>query len=221
MDALRPDELICPPCAKKIRRVSAPVCYRCGKPMNDETREYCENCEKRMPSFRQGIAWAEYASFYVRRMMSEAKYHSNCQILDYPCKDFAARNRERIALWHAEALIPVPVHEKKYRERGYNQAEEIANRLSIYLGIPVDSTLLVRKENTKAQKTLSETQRFENLLRAFDATRPSPYRTVILVDDIYTTGSTAECCTRALMKAGAETVYFMALAIGRDTRVTV
>ena len=220
MDALKPDRLICPPGEKKIRRVKPPVCYHCGKPLADETLEYCENCEKRPPSFREGIAWAEYSSFYVRRMLSEAKYHSDCQILDYPCMDFAARHAARIGEWHAEALIPVPVHEKKFRERGYNQAEEIANRLSLHLGIPVDASLLIRTENTKAQKTLSETLRFENLLRAFQTTRPCSYRTVILVDDIYTTGSTAECCTRALLQAGAETVFFLAMAIGHDMRVT-
>ena len=78
LDALPPGKkLICEPCRKKIRYVRGAVCFKCGKPIEDESREYCKNCESRMPGFVKGLAWAEYSSFYTRRMLSEVKYHGN------------------------------------------------------------------------------------------------------------------------------------------------
>lgn len=221
LDALPPGKaLICAPCEKKIRRVTGPTCVKCGKPLADDTYEYCVNCEKRPPAFRKGIAWAEYTSKYIRRMLSEVKYHENPQLLDYPCQDFAKRILGEVNEWHAEALIPVPVHESRRRIRGYNQAEEIAVRLGAVLGIPTDPNVLFRREKTRAQKELNDTERRNNLAVAFGVRDDAPlYRTVILVDDIYTTGSTADACARTLLKAGIEEVFLLTLAIGRDHRI--
>ncbi len=208
--------LICPPCRERIRYVRDPVCFKCGKPLSDETRELCRNCEKRRPSFEQGLSWAEYTSDYTRRMMNEVKYHGDPQLLNFPCADLLARQGSRIREWGAEALIPVPVHRKRLLSRGYNQAEEIALRLSGDLQIPVDSALLRRRAETKAQKALTSEGRAMNLMGAFQVSGPCTYKTLILIDDIYTTGATAEACTRALLKAGARKVYFISLAIGHD-----
>ena len=223
LTALKPGTtLICPECTGKIRYVRGATCYACGKPLSDPSKEYCHNCEERRPPFKKGISWAEYSSKYIRRLLSEVKYHENCQLLDFPCLDFCEKHKEEIASWNAEALIPVPVHEKRRRVRGYNQAEEIANRVSKHLSIPVDPTVLIRTENTKAQKELTAEERMKNLSRAFKCTATEVnYQTVILVDDIYTTGSTASACTEALLRSGVKTVYFLSLAIGRDFRSSV
>jgi len=224
-------QLICEGCVKKLRLVRDPVCYRCGKPLSDPDKEYCGNCGKRMPEFIRGIAWAEYSSRYIRRMLSEVKYHEDPQLLDYPCMDFGGRKRAEVRSWGAGALIPVPVHEKRLRERGYNQAEEIARRLSAEWDIPTDADWLFRKENTVAQKKLSDRERLLNLIDAFEIRgERSRYETVILVDDIYTTGSTAIACTRTLMKAGVKKVYVNCLielvglpgreVLGNDIEVT-
>ena len=223
LDALPPGKkLICEPCRERVRRVESPTCMKCGKPLSDETYEYCKNCESHMPPFVRGLSWAEYSSKYIRRMLTEVKYHENPQLLDYPCLDFAERIRKTVEEWQAEALIPVPVHRSKLIERGYNQAEEITKRLSKHLGMPSDPTLLIRREKTKAQKELTEIERRNNLATAFFVPpQHKSYQTVILVDDIYTTGSTAEACTRALLNAGISKVYFLSLAIGRDNRVSL
>ena len=218
LEALPPgDRLICDACIPKIRRVEGPVCFKCGKPLSDETKEFCRDCAKRMPPFIGGIAYAEYSSKYVRRMLSQVKYHLNRQLLDYPCLDFANRTAGTVRQWQAEALIPVPVHRSRLRERGYNQAAEIAKRLSEVWEIPVDDRYLLRTEKTAAQKTLGDSARFMNLLNAFAVPEEAGrYRTVILVDDIYTTGSTLYACTKALQNAGVPAVYTAVLAIGRD-----
>lgn len=217
LTALPPGKrLICPPCVNKIRYVRGATCFKCGKPLSDPTREYCRNCEKRMPSFREGLSWAEYTSFYTRQLMSEVKYHGNRQLLDFPCLDFSEKNAAKIRSWNAVALIPVPVHKSRLKERGYNQAEEIALRLSRHLGIPVLTNVLLRNGKTTQQKKLSNEDRALNLYGAFSVEEKPPEGAVILVDDIYTTGATAEVCTKALLSAGAGEVYFISLAIGHD-----
>ena len=239
LDALPPGKkLICGPCRERVRRVESPTCMKCGKPLSDETFEYCKNCESHMPPFVRGLSWAEYSSKYIRRMLTEVKYHENPQLLDYPCLDFAEGIAdgvldEKKVLYgleklvandpeKAEALVPVPVHRSKLIERGYNQAEEITKRLSKHLGLPSDSALLIRREKTRAQKELTEIERRNNLATAFFVPpQHTAYQTVILVDDIYTTGSTAEACTRTLLNAGISKVYFLSLAIGRDNRVSL
>ena len=218
LDVLPPGRrLICPPCERKIRRVSGPVCYKCGRPLSDEREEYCRSCTRRKPSFVRSISYAEYTSPAMRRMIAEVKYHGDCQLLDYPCRDFAKRMAQEVQSWNAEALIPVPVHKERLLLRGYNQAEEIANRLAMIWKIPVDAGYLSRIKRTAAQKELTDTERMTNLYDAFQMTgEPDKYGCVILVDDIYTTGSTLESCTRVLLRGGVKRVYGAVLLTGRN-----
>ena len=216
MDVLPPGKkLICAPCVKKMPRVREPYCLKCGRPMEagDEWKEYCRNCEKRFPSFEKGLVYGVYHTEVMSRLMAQVKYHEDPQLLDYPCLDFAESTKEQVQAFSAECLIPVPVHKSRLKERGYNQAEEIARRLSAVWEIPTDSRYLVRKEKTAPQKTLTDYERLLNLQKVFDINGPrGKYRRVILVDDILTTGATAEACTWTLKKAGVEEVYFAALS---------
>lgn len=219
LSALPPGDLfICPPCEKKLRVIQGPTCFKCGKPLLAESAEYCRNCQTKKPSFTEGIAFLDYTSYYTREFLTRVKYHGDRQLLDYPCMRFMKEKKPRILKWNAEALIPVPVHRSRLLKRGYNQAEEIALRFQKELRIPVDTTLLLRNRKTKAQKALGNESRALNLYKAFSASGRSPYKTVILIDDIYTTGATAEACTRVLLSAGVEKVYFLSMAIGRDDR---
>ena len=217
LDLLPPGRrLICPPCERKMKRVSGPVCYICGRLLSDENEEYCKGCRTRRPSFIKCTAYAEYASPAMRRMIAEVKYHGDCQLLDYPCLDFAERMRAEVREYGAEALIPVPVHRDRLLVRGYNQAEEIADRLAKVFGIPVDPDYLSRVKKTTAQKELTDTARMTNLYDAFRLSgEPGKYRCVILVDDIYTTGSTIESCARVLRQAGTDRVYALVLFTSR------
>ena len=218
LDALPPGkQLICAPCVRKIRRVAGPVCYLCGRPLSDENEEYCRSCRRRRPSFVKCMAYAEYSSPAMRRMIAEVKYHGDCQLLDYPCLDFAKRKANEVRGYGIEALIPVPVHKERLLIRGYNQAEEIADRLSAVWKIPVDAGYLCRVKRTAAQKELTDTERMTNLFDAFRLSgEPGRYGAVILVDDIYTTGSTLESCTRVLMRAGVKRVFGAVLLTGRN-----
>ena len=116
-----------------------------------------------------------------------------------------------------DVIIPVPVHPSRYRKRGYNQAEILARKLGERLQIEVCSTLLVRVKRTRPQKELNTAERMRNLQKAFivEGTLPKRYRRILLIDDIYTTGSTMETCTRRLKEAGAEKVFCISICSGQ------
>jgi ComF family protein len=119
-----------------------------------------------------------------------------------------------------DALIPVPVHKERYRKRGFNQAELVAKELGKYCKIPVISDFLIRVKNTLPQKELSDRERSDNLRHAFSVRNESQELSklidcVIIIDDIYTTGSTIEACTRTLQEVGVKKVYFLCVCIGQ------
>ena len=113
-----------------------------------------------------------------------------------------------------------PVHSKRYRKRGYNQAEEIAKEMARLSGLPMRSDLLVRVKHTAPQKELSKRERSRNLQGAFRCR--ADFRKLclqgkcaIIIDDIYTTGSTVEACSQTLLQAGFDKVYFLCVCIGK------
>ena len=117
----------------------------------------------------------------------------------------------------AQAIIPVPIHKKKYYKRGYNQAEVLANELSKALKIPVLPKFLIRAKETVAQKELTQEQRVLNLMDGFLVPKPmAKLKRVILIDDIYTTGATMEACTRKLLEAGVREVYCVSICSGQN-----
>lgn len=145
---------------------------------------------------------------------------------------FKYKNRRRYGQWLGEAiaetygpaiqrmgasaLVPVPLYKRKERERGFNQARLLAEAIGGRMGIPV-ADLLVRARSTRAQKELDYEGRLANLegiLAVADEWEGHLPEAVILVDDIYTTGSTMEACTAALRKGGVRRIYFLAAAIG-------
>ena len=126
----------------------------------------------------------------------------------------AARYENQIRRMQVDVLVPVPVHPSRKRARGFNQAEVLAVCLGKRLGIPVEPGMLIRDKKTKPQKELSAADRLKNLSGAFRAgTIPEGIKTVLLVDDIYTTGSTVEACARALRSAGVSRVYFVVICM--------
>lgn len=112
--------------------------------------------------------------------------------------------------------MPVPLPKKRKRARGYNQAELIAEGLGRAFEIPVDAASLIRKKNTVPQKELDRQGRMQNMKNAFMlADSFLPVRTILLVDDIYTTGSTLDAAAFTLKQRGVQKVYFLTISIGQ------
>lgn len=204
---------VCPSCLRTLSFVRSPVCKKCGKEIVDETMEFCEDCMAHRHAFEYGLALLNYDEA-ARRSMAQIKYHNKREYLDFYGEALAARYGKRIRNMGIDAVIPVPVHRSRLRERGFNQAELLARILGRRLGLSVRPELLIREKQTAPQKNLTAAERLKNLSGAFRAGEiPKGVRSVLLVDDIYTTGSTIEACARALRAAGVERVYFVVICM--------
>lgn len=206
--------LICPDCIGKLSWIRQPLCKCCGKEIISENNEYCSDCAGRPRAFDGGMAVINYNEL-ASRSMALIKYHNKREYLDFYTEAIFRRLAGKIRRLQPDALVPVPVHPARLKKRGFNQAEELARRLSDFLHIPVNTSMLSRGKNTLPQKALSPAERLYNLEKAFIAAKiPSSIHTILLVDDIYTTGSTVEACARVLKRNGAEQVYFVTIFMG-------
>jgi ComF family protein len=205
----------CEICRTKLTYVREPSCRKCGKPLLSEEREYCQDCVRKKHTFRQGRAPLVYDAL-MRRSIAGFKYSGRREYAAFYAEEILKRCVREMLLWQAEALIPIPLHPSRRRKRGYNQAALLARELSKRCGIPTDEHLLYRVKKTKAQKELNDQERQTNLQHAFSVRKGEiPYQTVILVDDIYTTGSTIDAACAVLKENGVQTVYFLCICVGR------
>lgn len=204
----------CKACAKKIQLVGPNYCMTCGVPVN-ENEQYCSTCQNTKHYYDQTRAIFRYTGD-----MKDAMYR------------FKYANRRcygKTFVWHAmkiygnwikemdfDVIIPVPMYEKKKRKRGYNQAEVFAKRLSQATGIPVENGIVRRKLDTVAMKQLNKLKRKKNLLNAFIMVKNDvQFRKVLIVDDIYTTGSTLDEVARVLKDGGVKEVYGLCICTGQ------
>lgn len=206
--------LICGKCKSSVPIINEPRCKKCSKSLKDERIEYCYDCSKGKHIYKSGIALVEHEGA-VRKSLYSVKYNNKREYLEYYIGEIARLHGELIRDWNADVLIPVPMYKRKQIKRGFNQATEAARLLGRTLKIPVDEKTLIRKINTKPQKELSDKERHENVENAFHINENIvEYSKVILVDDIYTTGSTIDSCARVLIDKGVDEVYFISVSIG-------
>jgi ComF family protein len=194
-----------------------PRCAVCSQPYGGLITGVfrCINCGDRELSF--DFATAAYRSRgVVRDLIHHFKYrrqmHLRHLLARMLCEGF---RDERLANAPPDLIVPVPLHPTRKREREFNQAEVLANLAGTRLGLPV-SDCLRRRRYTFTQTNFHREERFENLAGAFDLRRGSEVagRRVALVDDVLTTGSTADACARALREAGAAAVVVITVARG-------
>lgn len=208
-------ELCCPECRSLLSYVREPVCMKCGKEISDGTEEYCSDCRKHRRTFEYAISVFNYTDI-ASDSLSAIKYKNRREYLDFYAEEALRRRGERLLNIHADCMIPVPVHPARLRKRGFNQAALLAEKIGEKLNIPVEENFLRRNRNTAPQKVLGPAERLKNLQQAFTTDKAAPewMRRVILVDDIYTTGATAEACTRVLRASGVEKVYVFTICVG-------
>ncbi len=207
-------ELICERCRHKLPYIKEPICKCCGKEIRRREQEYCSDCQRIPHHYTEGRALLAYNEV-MQRSVSAFKYKNRQEYARLYGRELARVFGRQISRWGAEVLIPVPIHKSRYRKRGYNQAGLLADSLAEYIELPVDSRLLIRTKKTTAQKSLNTKERVKNLQDAFQVKKSVvQYKKIILVDDIYTTGSTADACAGVLKDGGAEQVYLLCLCIG-------
>ncbi len=204
--------MICPECEKKLRPIGHPRCYKCGKPI--EEGEYCKDCQKHTHIFDQGRGIFVYDGI-MRRSVTRYKYYGCREYGDFYAKAMYRYAWKNLNQWKPDLIVPVPIYKSKERLRGFNQAAYLANRLGCYTGIPVDTDLVQKVVKTKSQKKLNAMQRRKNLEKAFLVTKNIRGKDILVIDDVYTTGSTIDAMAGCLRKRGAKNIYFLTVCIGR------
>ena len=211
-------QMICESCRRQLPLIHSPVCYRCGKPLNNPRQELCYDCRIFPKSFDQGLALFLYNSMTQPAVLG-FKYHNQRYYADFFVHAICSMHILQIKHWHLQAIVPVPIHKNKRKKRGYNQAQLLAEQLALRCNLPTYPNLILRDIDTLPQKEFSPQARLSNLNRAF---RLNPtYQSllqhmdrILLIDDIYTTGATMESCCRLLKSAGVRHVYIYSLCIG-------
>lgn len=199
----------------RIRFIETPTCDGCGAPFDYDRGEgvRCAACQARQPAFDRARAAAIYDE-HSRDLILKLK-HADRTDLAGLFAAWLARAAADLAE-EADAVVPVPLHRSRLFARRYNQAAEIARPLARRLGLSYLPDALVRRRNTTSQAGRGRVARRRNVAAAFE-TPPSwrakvRGRRILLIDDVLTTGATAEGCARALKAAGAEAVYLAVIA---------
>ncbi len=205
----------CEKCLKKVEWVREPACMKCGKPVEYEETEYCRDCVRLPKSYVRGFPVFVYREA-VQEAVTAMKYQNQRAYADFFADCMMARYGETLGRLGIDGLVPVPIHRNRRRRRGYNQAQVLAQCLGRRMGCRVYPDYLRRIRDTEPQKELNDRQRLENIKSAFKiGENRIKLKQVLLVDDIYTTGATVEACTRVLLAAGVEKVYYTSVAIGQ------
>jgi len=184
-----------------------------GKPQGK-----CQRCQnKKLSGLYAALPYKEKQ--LTRKLIYQFKYQPYLKDLaktlaSILVEHFVVSGKNNDEIWDNGVLIPIPLDRKKLKIRGYNQAEELAKELSKILQIPVISENLVKVKFTKPQMELSKEEREENLKGVFILKNPSAIAQgkIFLVDDVYTTGSTMEECTKILKDYGAKQVWGIVIA---------
>jgi len=206
-------------CREKIQPITEPRCKICSKNLYNEQEEYCYDCNSKPHHFDQGLGIFPY-DIVMKESLMKFKYHGRKEYGQFYGKMAVLHGGKWIHDWDPQVILPVPIHKKRYRKRGYNQAEVIAVRIGKYMGIPVRSDVICRTQDTAPQKELNRKQRKKNLEEAFgicegqEAGETLPWESVLIVDDIYTTGSTIDSISKKLKRRGVKHVYFLTICIG-------
>lgn len=211
--ALNPhEEYVHKDCLGRLTYIQEPRCCLCGRQLPDGSRdEYCNDCRRRRIACREGRAvWLH--DEYMKQSLFEFKYAGRKEYGRFYASEMADRYGSHIRGWRIDALVPVPVHRDRLKKRGYNQAEVLAGQLAGFLNLEVMADVISRTESTSAQKDLGPAMRSWNLAHAFRCSGRVPER-ILIIDDIYTTGSTVHRCAEALKTAGARDVFFMTVSI--------
>ena len=214
-------ERICSTCSRSKKKIfiTSPTCYSCGKPMKSYEKEYCSDCRKHPKQFNRGMGLCVYEK-PVTDSLSAIKYKNQRKLAGYYIEEIKKRKYKELRKLCVDAVIPVPIHKKKRRKRGFNQAEIFAKGIAQMLDVPMYPKIIERIHDTKPQKQLGPGERKKNLKKAFYGNKKKYLeagmpKKVLLVDDIYTTGATTDAVTLALKSLGVREVYVFCIAIGR------
>lgn len=206
-------------CKRKLDTITEPVCFKCGMPLFSEEEEYCAEC---LCNADRG--WDMGRSLFpYHGVMGNAlrivKKDGRTEFVRFFAKQMKEKQGIFICREKPDCIVPVPLHPSKYRCRGFNQAELLAEALGEEINLPV-RLLLKKQKKTKDQKSLNKNQRKKNVKDAFVVDKKEiDYnipKSVLLLDDVSTTGSTLTACARVLKENGVMKVTFLSVCVAEQ-----
>ena len=217
----REERDVCEVCWNSLATLPGPFCPYCRSfyEPGDTTCSFCQSAgrageDRRIPMVRSLGRFDDYYKELIHRF----KYGKKIPLGRKLARRLGETTNNNFHFLESDFLIPVPLHKSRYRERGFNQSQVVAEEVSKISGISLLNNVLKRKKNTKDQTNLSPQQREENVRGAFVVTAPEMVsgKRIILVDDVITTGATLSECARMLRQAGAERILGMTIAVVTD-----
>jgi len=207
---------ICEACLQALDLISDPICPKCGAPISESStpQKRCAECPSDAIHFDIARSVLSYADERVKNLVHALKYQYRTR-LAAPLGEFLLKGFQRhYQEMNWDAIVPVPLHKKKLREREFNQATLISKSLSNAHGIPLREDLIYRARNTPSQTTLDTQQRRQNPLNAFSPSRKNAALglCLLVIDDVYTTGSTVNEVCYTLKQGGAAFTGVLTLA---------
>lgn len=210
---------ICDACLPRFEYIAQDrCCQHCGAPVYGEAK-YCFNCKDNDRHFDEGRSVFVYAGA-IESLVSGLKFGNKPYLARTLGAYLAQLYREKD--WQVDFVVPVPMTPGRIKERGYNQAALLATAFCQNTNLPLRLDVLVKTKDTSQQKELSMRERQENIRDAFAVSDKKVVRqqSVLIIDDVMTTGATASACALALKKAHAQKVYVITLAHGKTKIAT-
>lgn len=216
-----PRSCVC--CSDLLLKSDEFICNYCyvNLPKSNFHREENSELDKvfygRVPLQKAGSYLLFEKSGKVQKLLHSIKYQKNVDLAVKLGQWYGEQLKENETIAKSQVIIPVPLHKKKQNERGFNQSEAFANGLSKVLNIPVYNQQLIRTQYTQTQTRKSKAERWENVKDKFEVKDPEVLnnKTVLLVDDVITTGATIEACYQALQQAKPLHVNVVSLAYAK------
>lgn len=190
-------------------------CERCGKYL-DSGQKLCEDCRQNPPEFEIARAVGPYEEPF-RISTKVFKFMGRKYLAHKMGLMMAEKVKAEPGFGKIDLIVPVPISPNSFLVRGFNQTDLLARHIGKELGVKVDNNVIFRVKDTPSQTELSKEERQKNLLQAFEVRDEKKVlnKNILLVDDVYTTGSTGRECTRVLLNAGADRVCIITWATGK------
>ncbi|MBI2083741.1 MAG: ComF family protein [Deltaproteobacteria bacterium] len=203
-------EVLCASCQEKFPSLPSSYCSLCARPFfspdpSEERGHLCGDCLVSKPPFEKVYPLGLYQGI-LADLVGRMKYRKEERIADLLGEWLGTKLQTQDL--SIDLIVPVPLHRERLRERGFNQAARISDAIGRILKIPVEKYDFVRVRRTPLQTTLNREERMKNLKEAFQVLDPKKIdgKKLLLVDDVYTTGSTLTAATKALLKVGVQSV---------------
>ena len=208
-----------PECKQKLDTIKEPVCMKCGMPLSSKEEEYCSVCIcKANRGWDRGRSVFPYHGV-MGKALRLVKRDGREEFVRFFAKQIKESQQAFLVQVQPECIVPVPLHPSRLRTRGFNQAELLASALEGETGIPMRK-LLIKCKKTKDQKSLSKNQRIKNVKDAYEVDEKALGGhipdSVLLLDDVITTGSTLSACAETLKAKGVAKVAFLSVCMAEQ-----